>query len=423
MKNASEFSPSGRNRIIKPLPLACHRPGKTSFVIWHSAEQVYGPEVFVEPDEPTETRKVSVYPNTLCVKLVYKQDDPSTIDYALVRNLLAEEYPPPAHDYDTCYRVYADYFVVAAGAIGTPQIFANSGFGAMRDDVPGMVKLPALGRYITEQPMTFCQIALKQEIVDSVDDFKDRPTWWRRAVEDHKARFPNDPCHIPLLDPEPQITIPVSEAFPWHTQIHRDAFSYGEAGPGVDPRIVVDLRFFGMQEGLAENRLVFEPNYEDEFEMPQPTFEYEVNEPHRRELASKMMRDMTNVAGILGGYLTEAQPQFMKPGLALHLAGTIRLGSKVEDSVANNNSQVWGFKNLFCGGNGTINTKFAANPTLTSMCLAIRAVSTIIRRLQGRDLQPDEPTPDDILHWLLDPKDPRYPKHADRSLHDRIGHY
>lgn len=95
---------------------------------------------------------------------------------------------------------------------------------------------------------------------------------------------------------------------PWHTQIHRDAFSYGEVGPKVDPRIVVDLRFvatrvwyststliiffrfFGMQSGVSKNRIIFEKNITDAFGMPQATFEYTPTDEHALE-ANRMMNE------------------------------------------------------------------------------------------------------------------------------------
>jgi hypothetical protein len=51
--------------------------------------------------------------------------------------------------------------------------------------------------------------------------------------------------------------IPYTSNFPWHVQVHRDAFSYGDVGPKADPRVVVDLRFFGKSEIRRENQVTF----------------------------------------------------------------------------------------------------------------------------------------------------------------------
>jgi pyranose oxidase len=51
--------------------------------------------------------------------------------------------------------------------------------------------------------------------------------------------------------------IPYTSDFPWHCQVHRDAFSYGDVGPRADARVVVDLRFFGRQEIQKKNKVYF----------------------------------------------------------------------------------------------------------------------------------------------------------------------
>ena len=174
------------------------------------------------------------------------------------------------------------------------------------------------------------------------------------------------------------VWIPASEPRPWHCQVHRNSFSYGALPPEVDGRLVVDLRWFCMVEPNRDNRVTFEPDINDQFGMPQSTFEFALSEGDR-ERCHAMMADMCESAMVLGGILPGSEPQFMLPGLALHFMGTYRMGT-IDDgmSVTDPNSKVWGFDNLYLGGNGLIPTSTAGNPTLTSCALAIRAVQQVL---------------------------------------------
>ena len=62
-------------------------------------------------------------------------DDGLGISFAVAKDLLEKKR----------YRVYAKVFVLAAGAVLTPQILFNSG-----------IRPEALGHYLCEQPMAFC---------------------------------------------------------------------------------------------------------------------------------------------------------------------------------------------------------------------------------------------------------------------------
>lgn len=221
--------------------------------------------------------------------------------------------------------------------------------------------------------MSFCQIVLKQSCIDSITD----DPRFQEKIRQHRQDSPNDPVPIPEDEPEPQVWIPVSEDRPWHCQVHRDAFHYGDVAPDVDSRLIVDLRWFGIVEPRYESKLAFSDRHLDSFDMPQPTFEWILNDEDRQK-QHRMMGDMLRAANALGGFLPGSEPTFVAPGLPVHVTGTTRMGESPEDSIVDKNSRVWGFENLYLGGNGLIPRGSASNPTLTSVAMALRSSEHIV---------------------------------------------
>lgn len=115
-----------------------------------------------------------------------------------------------------------------------------------------------------------------------------------------------------------QCWIPVSEGRPWHCQVHRDSFSYGEVAPNVDTRLIVDLRWFGKVDPHEENCVVFSHTNKDIFDMPQPTFHFNMAKEERKVIHD-MMDDMCHAANALGGFLPGSEPAFQRLGQALHI--------------------------------------------------------------------------------------------------------
>lgn len=102
------------------------------------------------------------------------------------------------------------------------------------------------------------------------------PMYWSQGedkdkVAKHVETFKLDPLPFPADDPDPQCyySFASSPDKPWHTQIHRDAFGYGQVPANIDQRRVVDLRWFGYTEESAGNYVSFSTDIHDEFGMPQ----------------------------------------------------------------------------------------------------------------------------------------------------------
>ncbi|KAG8690910.1 hypothetical protein FRC11_008209 [Ceratobasidium sp. 423] len=380
------YDPDNKGGIVENLPLAVKRnPDHEVYVTWSGSDTVLGDYAEGQHERfnlcPEHRLIGFVREGTKHLRQLYQGS--GSIQFAYVKDIKKNKY----------FAIKAKIYVVACGAVCTPQVLWNSGFGQYDKKMKG--ELPALGRYLTEQSIAFCQVVLKSKFIRGIEENEEKlisKELQGRCIE-HRKKYPEDPIWIPFADPEPQVTMPYTTQTPWHTQIHRDAFSYGDVGPRTDPRLVVDLRFFGRQEAQEANRITFSRNHTDIYGMPQATFNV-TRSDRDSETDQRMMLAMSDSANKLGPYLPGSTPQFMAPGLALHITGTTRLGKvEVEEgqpipkeilktSVANQNSQVHGHENLYVGGNNVIPDSTACNPTRTSVAYAIKAAADIVKKLK-----------------------------------------
>jgi hypothetical protein len=239
--------------------------------------------------------------------------------------------------------IRADSYVVAGGVIFTPAALWQSG-----------IRPWSLGRYLVDQPSATCQVESKPGLLD------ERFTVSMSGM--------NERC--------PDLVVDGVQSSGWFGQIGvQNIWDFGYCTPS-DPRsAVLDLVWYTWNGPHADNRLVFSENGPlGPFGSPAPGVEFESwNNPGERQ----MMNALVKSAMRLGAFQDEAGPQFRAAGSSHHLTGTTRIGLDEADSVADPWSRVWGFENLYVGGNGVIPNGDPMNPTLTTVALAIRSAEAI----------------------------------------------
>jgi choline dehydrogenase-like flavoprotein len=250
------------------------------------------------------------------------------------------------------YEVDASAAVVAGDTLRTPQLLWASG-----------IRPPALGRYLTEHPFTFAVVVVDPQLVQ-----------------------PTDAARGERLDPVLSvITVPFSDGHPFHAQlmyVERIPFPL----PGLD-EVDAPAGFVTMGWGFrkwprAEDRIEFSDDRLDAFGMPAMTIHYELT---ARELGEqeRALGRIDRAGSALGTFPPGGEPRVMPKGSSLHYMGAVRMGEADDGtSVCDSHSRIWGFDNLFVGGNGVIPTANACNPTLTSVALAVRACDRVITTLE-----------------------------------------
>jgi pyranose oxidase len=174
--------------------------------------------------------------------------------------------------------------------------------------------------------------------------------------------------------------VPYSAAHhPYHGQVMHLELSPIEIVPGAAPtEHVVGLGWFVAKDLRAEDRVTFSEREVDAYGMPRPRIEYALT-PRDRERIEAALEDQARGAAALGEEVPGRGPTLVPPGSSLHYQGTTRMGQSDDgESVCDPYSRVWGFDNLFVGGNGVIPAATASNPTLTSVALAIRAAGAAV---------------------------------------------
>jgi hypothetical protein len=323
-----EFAPDGIG--VRPLPVAADpRPDGT--LRWSGPDVILGATL----DDPRFTLRAE----TLCVRLVRAGD-------RVVGAVLRDQRTGVEEE------VRADAVVVAADALRTPQLLWASG-----------IRPAALGRYLTEHPLIFGVVAVREGVVPPRGD-ADPPLDPVRAVVSVAFDAQKHPYHAQLLY-SPVSVVPVPE----HSPYRDNAAGYVGMGWGVRkwPR--------------PEDRLIFEDGDPDENGLPGIRIAYELTDREHAEL-ERARGHQARAAAALGEFLP-GMPVIMPAGSSLHYMGTVRMGHTDDGtSVCDPYSRVWGVPGLVLAGNGLIPTANSCNTTLTSVDIAVRGAHALAAELQ-----------------------------------------
>lgn len=220
----------------------------------------------------------------------------------------------------------ADAVVVAAGAIGTPQLLHRSG-----------IRPKALGRWLSYHPILVAQVVLDADL-----------------------------CALPgVPDRPPRLQIRPTDEAEWYVLVVRDVSPFEPLAPDLD---VPSSR-------LAEFQIIVPVDVDEgkgiRFDAAsRPTFDVPLS-PEDEARLTGAEADSDALMAVLGRYRNGCRPAWMPFGFA-HMTGTTRMSAADDGTgVADYDGRVWGLDNLYLATNGLIPTRMAVNPTLTGVALSI----------------------------------------------------
>ncbi|MBV9033964.1 MAG: hypothetical protein JO182_05680 [Acidobacteriaceae bacterium] len=166
---------------------------------------------------------------------------------------------------------------------------------------------------------------------------------------------------------------------PYHGQVmHMDVSPIPlDGGKAPDAKHVVGMGWSCQKQIRFEDCVQFSETERDYFGMPKMHIEYEVTPSDQHDMA-EAAKEQARAGAALGTPVFSDEPLLVPPGTSLHYQGSVRMGATNDGyCVCDSHSRVWGFNNLYVGGNGVIPTATACNPTLTSVALAVHACREI----------------------------------------------
>jgi pyranose oxidase len=340
----------GKDRQVQKMPLAVQR-NKNGQLYWTGSDVILGEMAAPQPSKGEYNFEIRS--ETLCRRLLIsnvnntsKSDipNPKYTEGGKISGAIIEHLPTGTQE-----EIKAKIVIVAADALRTPQLLWASG-----------IRPKALGHYLNEHPFIFTFVELKDDLVDKTIGNTYDPTS-RKEPTIGVFWVPFDAPH-----------------HPFHGQIMHIDVSPIKIETHGNPKHIVGLGWGCLKEVQHKDRIVFSKTAKDWLGMPKMNFKFQYTEGDKKAIADAMQMQ-AQAAAAFGKVLKEGEQTLMPAGTSLHYEGTTRMGETNDGtSVCDSFSQVWGYDNLFVGGNGVIPMATTSNPTLTSVAMAVRASEKIV---------------------------------------------
>jgi pyranose oxidase len=255
----------------------------------------------------------------------------------------------------------ANEVIVAGGTFLGARLLWQSG-----------IRPDGLGRYLADNP-----------VVEGHVGFNDKLIGMLRSNGNNPARQETVP--VPWDCPPPKCGIGPSpeNGRPWMVHLSRNGRTAVYPQIVYDVRLNTDISGYSTVDPNPDNRVIFSDKYTDRFGQPQMTIQYQMSQKDN-ERWNDLLAYVKELGEQMGGFYyvdpkTKTQGPFKAPvGTSLHLTGITRMGSDPAESVVDNRCKVWGYDNLYVGGQSVLPRSIASNPTLTCCAIAVYSCAGIL---------------------------------------------
>ncbi|HEX2925869.1 MAG TPA: GMC oxidoreductase [Ruminiclostridium sp.] len=243
------------------------------------------------------------------------------------------------------YFIKAKNIVLSAGTWETPRLLLYSG-----------IKGSSVGHYLSNHSKVVARVSVDRNAFGEVLGTLDLLV----------PRTGNRPYQVTLYGPN-------LERYLWY-QPYEDRPLLKEIGIGIEALGIVEPRY--------ENHISLNYNKLDEYGVPEIQVKFSYGKKDM-EIIGEMFIGTNNIVSGIGKYadIKSSDICLYAPGDDYHEVGTCRMGDDPSTSVINRYGQLHGIPNLYVADNSVYPINGAANPTLTTVSLAIRTADYICHQL------------------------------------------